>query len=439
MATALVLAVIGATAMLSGGAANAVPPPGTLGSLTLTPATGSDLSLVDVTTSGGCPSTADSYIVTVNGPGGFTNFPIVGNTTVGISHDGPFSAPFGLTMRDAAGLQGVVPGEYDVTLQCIDGFTLQVFGTFTTAMYFTNPTAYTTSAPNPIQTPTRGPTPPPTVYADIFDPPPPPQLSVTPDSPVTANTMETLTASIAVGVFGPGSILFMDNDTNIGSSVPVVAGGASIATTLQPGTHTLTATFTGHCPTDPSRPYIHIACLGGTTSRSTSGVTYVVNPPPSTPSPSPLPGITDTTTTLQVTPNPGFTFFPEFLIARIAPADAVGTVQFFDGNTPLGGGRVPVFGGFAFLTAALPEGTHLLTAMFILINSGGCSTTGGFDGSTPRPCPPPNVPAFTPSTSAPVPLTVQSNFGGLGFWAGNTPSRALPGWSAPGAITFPHR
>jgi hypothetical protein len=212
----------------------------------------------------------------------------------------------------------------------------------------------------------------------------------------------------------------MDNGINIGSSVPVVAGSASITTTLPPGTHTLTAMFAGHCPTG-SYPGFTIGCLGGTTSTS-NAVTYVVNPPPPIPSPTPTSGVTDTTTTLQVAPSPGFTFFPEILTARVAPADAVGTVQFLDGTTPLGR-PAALFGGFARLITTLPAGTHSLTAIFLPPNLGigGCATTAGFDGSTPLPCPASD--GFMPSASAPVSLTVQSLFGGLSFWPLSPPFR----------------
>jgi hypothetical protein len=78
-------------------------------------------------------------------------------------------------------------------------------------------------------------------------------------------------------------------------------------------------------------------------------------------------------------------------VANVSPSNAVGTVQFQDGNTNIGG-PVPVFGGtsiggFTFL----PRGSHSLTAMFT----------------------PTDPTAFAPSTSAPVSLTFKSTFGGL--------------------------
>jgi hypothetical protein len=55
-------------------------------------------------------------------------------------------------------------------------------------------------------------------------------------------------------------------------------------------------------------------------------------------------------------------------VANLAPSNAVGTVQFKDGNTNLGG-PVAVFGGVAvgpFTT--LPPGPHSITAVFTPTN-----------------------------------------------------------------------
>ena len=94
---------------------------------------------------------------------------------------------------------------------------------------------------------------------------------------------------------------------------------------------------------------------------------------------------TATSITLTVAPNPAFQGIPAVRIAIVTPFTAAGTVQFIDGITPLGA-PVPVLAGVAFLiTSALTTGTHTLTAVFT----------------------PTNQTAFGPSTSPPVPLTVQ--------------------------------
>jgi hypothetical protein len=149
-AGALVVAVASGAALLLGGVATAAPPPGSLGSLGLTPATGTDLDNPTVTTSAGCPNTADQFNVVVTGPNGF-NTPVITTSDVGISFTGPFSAKFGQDMKDAAAEQGktLVAGEYDVSLRCVDGLTGDVKGNFTTAMNFSSPTAYTSAGPTP--------------------------------------------------------------------------------------------------------------------------------------------------------------------------------------------------------------------------------------------------------------------------------------------------
>ena len=239
--------------------------------------------------------------------------------------------------------------------------------------------------PTPSPTPTLGPGP---FHTYI-------RLAVTPSSPAPAGTIETLTATVTQDVEltpGFGSLQFMDGSSALGAPAPVFVGDfsgntASITTTLTPGTHSLTAELS---PV-PSFPV-------------SNTVTYVVNPP----TPTPTSGITPTTTTLQIFPDPGYTFLPEILIARVSPINAVGAVQFFDGNTPLGA-PVRVSGGFAWSIARLPQGAHSLTAWFVPTNLGGCTTTAGFlGGPTPLPCPSTNVPAFDMSTSPPVALTVNS-------------------------------
>jgi Big-like domain-containing protein/WD40 repeat protein len=174
-------------------------------------------------------------------------------------------------------------------------------------------------------------------------------LDVTPASPVDAGTSETLTATVTPAVTA-GSVQFHDGTATLGNPMTVTNGSASMTTALPSGIHPLTAVFT---PTNT-------AAFNSSTSPVATNVVHAPNP---TPSP-PAPGITDTTTTLQVAPNPGFTLIPEALIAQVAPFNAVGTVQFVDGIAPLGG-PVPVFGGFAWLMTPLPAGTHSLTAMFI--------------------------------------------------------------------------
>jgi hypothetical protein len=395
MAGLVVLAVIGAAAMLSGGVSNAAPPVGTRGSLMLAPtATPTPATLTADPPSPLGQTGPTKVTLTMRAPGIYAggtwlltdNGKLLVSSSVAQGNDEfrwEWTPPsFGLYHLVATFQPDCAQDQY-----CPPGATA----------------ALTYEVIEAIPTP---------VSVALT-------LTVTPASPVPAGTTETLTATVSPPL---GSVQFYDGDTLINNPT---AGGTdgvvSTTTTLAPGTHTLTA-----ADTPPQPPF---AIPGGSFTFRSPAVTYVVNAPTPTPSPTPIPtpspgptpaaGIPSTTTTLQVAPNPGYSFIPEIFIARVSPFNAVGTVQFWDGNTNVRtnlGDAVPVTGGIALKFATLPKGNHTLTAVFNPANIGGCLGTAGFPGMpTPRPCPNSNVPAFLSSVSSPVSLTVHSLFGGLGF------------------------
>ncbi|MGH3843773.1 MAG: Ig-like domain-containing protein [Pseudonocardiaceae bacterium] len=96
-------------------------------------------------------------------------------------------------------------------------------------------------------------------------------------------------------------------------------------------------------------------------------------------------GARATTTAFMVTPSgPVIQGTPVILVAQVSPANAIGTIQFNDGDTELGMPR-PVIGGFALtVTSKLAKGTHSLTAVFTAADQA----------------------AFGPSMPPPVSLTV---------------------------------
>ncbi|MGH3765476.1 MAG: Ig-like domain-containing protein [Pseudonocardiaceae bacterium] len=96
---------------------------------------------------------------------------------------------------------------------------------------------------------------------------------------------------------------------------------------------------------------------------------------------------TATTTTLHVVPQSAFAGIPMILQANVAPRGAAGTIQFMDGTTALGP-AVPVTLGTALRITTLTTGAHSLTARFT----------------------PSNPAAYSPSTSPPISLTVNSLF-----------------------------
>src|SRR5262249_46663349 len=134
---ALAVAVAAGATALSGVVANAAPPAGTLGGLTLTPATGSDLTAPVARTSRARPTTADSANVLITGPVGAADptfppdnpYPIVTTTKASFSTTDPFDLPFRLNLKDAATDRGktLQAGEYDITARCVRGLTQEVF------------------------------------------------------------------------------------------------------------------------------------------------------------------------------------------------------------------------------------------------------------------------------------------------------------------------
>ncbi|HEY6423396.1 MAG TPA: Ig-like domain-containing protein [Pseudonocardiaceae bacterium] len=336
------VAVAAGGALLAAGVANAAPQPGTLGTLTFTPATGSDLTIPTARTSGPCPTTASAANMEVTGPVGAATqtfppnnpFPIRTTETTSFSTTAAFNIAAGRDLKNAADSRGtqLAAGEYDFTVHCVDQFILTDFGTFTGAIYFTSPTAWQTNNPNAIPTATT--------------------LTTSPVGSANQGDPVTLNAAVSPNT-AAGSVQFKDGANNIGAAVPVANGAASTTTsTLSPGAHQLTAVFT---PTDP-------AAFNGSTS---SAVTFTVNTPAQ-----------NTTTALGVTPaSPAPSGATETLTATVTPSAAVGSVQFKDGTTNIGA-AVPVSGGTAVGTTVLPDGSHSLTAVFTPTNP------ANFTGST---------------------------------------------------------
>jgi hypothetical protein len=257
--------------LLSVGVASAQTPPPNLGTLTLTPATGTDASSISALPSGGCtPEGSDGYNVRVTGPNNFS-FLIVGTTDAGFDKTGPFPVFFGQTMKDASALQDppvpLVAGTYTVTLNCIDTFTTESKGTYTGSLIFSSPTAYTAGGGGPTPTPgTPTPTPVPGTPTPVPGTPTPTPVPVpgtpTPTPAPTPGATATTTKlhvfprffpfqgfpAILIARVSPsdaaGTVQFRDGATNIGDSVPVSGGFAfRITTTLTRGTHSLTAEF----------------------------------------------------------------------------------------------------------------------------------------------------------------------------------------------------
>ncbi|MER6797623.1 Ig-like domain-containing protein [Amycolatopsis mediterranei] len=325
--------------------ASAAVPPGTLGTLTLSPATGLDTTAGVATTSAGCPDTSDAYYMYVYGPGGFTNGLIATTTSsVNFSTTAGFPIQQGLSFKDIAldNSTTVQPGQYTLVASCVDSFSQQVMGTFTKDIWFTDATHFQSTDPNaPVTTTTS--------------------LAVSPASPATQGSPVTLTATVTPASAG-GTVQFKDGAANLGSPVAVSGGTAALTTSaLGTGSHSLTAVFTGGA-----------ANVAGSTSQA---VTFQVNAPVATP----------TTTALSVTPSGTAAQYSSVMLnASVTPAGAAGSIQFTDGGANLGS-PVALAGGTASLSSStLAVGAHTFTAKFV----------------------PANAAAYVASESAGVPLSV---------------------------------
>jgi hypothetical protein len=288
VAAPVVVAVAAGGSLLLGGSANASPAPGTLGTLTMTPATGLDTTIVDATTSGGCDPTSNAASMEVTGPVGATTPVFPPGTTITTTENNtfsttaPFTVPEDVSLKQAADTlhTTIQPGEYDFTVTCRDIDFGTAFGTFTGAIFFTDATHYNNGAtptPTPIVTPTPTPTPtatpvPPTpTPTPIVTPTPTPRPTATPvpptptptprptvtptPTPVVTATSTTLQVipfdfgthlDISIVRVSPndavGSVVLKAGNTIIGGPEAVVGGFAFFINVL-PGTHSLTATF----------------------------------------------------------------------------------------------------------------------------------------------------------------------------------------------------
>jgi uncharacterized membrane protein (DUF441 family) len=187
-------------------------------------------------------------------------------------------------------------------------------------------------------------------------------LAASPASPAVSGISVTFSATVTPTA--AGTVQFKDGANNLGSAQSVVAGQASISTTvLSVGSHSITAVFV---PTDP-------AAFTGSTSPP---LTYVISPAPAQ----------NTTTTLGASPTSPSTAGQSVTFTATVTPTAAGTVQFKDGANNLGSPQSVVAGQASVSTSALSVATHPITAAFT----------------------PANPAAFNASTSTPLSYTVNA-------------------------------
>ena len=183
-----------------------------IGGLIVIPGSGSDLTPIRVRTSAGCPAKANAYEAKMKGRG----FPPVGqvvtaNTKAALSHSFGFDAYFLLIMRDfATRNHTMLGGRYDITVFCIDSFTLKDYGEFTGSLEFTSPTHYEAlGAAKPI-----GPPPPPLKQAADGSALPPQAAALSP--PATSQVMPP-PGETAPGSGSPAPITQSQPGSDVGS------------------------------------------------------------------------------------------------------------------------------------------------------------------------------------------------------------------------------
>ncbi|MFE2171226.1 hypothetical protein ACFXB3_40110, partial [Streptomyces sp. NPDC059447] len=189
-------AVAAVAALVLPAAAETAAPAGTAA---INPATGTDTTSIDLTTSAACPAPATNVLAKVTGKG----FPaegknVVGNSpisTYGQAPSGGIVVPLTMTMRDYANEAGIttLEGRYDLTVVCRKAFGTDTYGEFTGSLWFTSNTEYRTTdpgGPTPTPTATRTPTATPTATATAT-----PTTTATPTGTASPTATPTDTAS----------------------------------------------------------------------------------------------------------------------------------------------------------------------------------------------------------------------------------------------------
>lgn len=295
------------------GVAQAAP---SLGTLTLTPATGTESTGLTATLSAACPAGSTGIVGYMSGPGVTeANGIIQGNRPVATS----FAVSSIFKDIFAANSIAAPSGSYTVRMACIgDDFFTEV-GEFSQTVNFT-PRGGTNNAN----------------YVTVV----PAQDTATVLSQNTASgnfgDSVTFTADATDGV--PGTVQFKDGAADLGAAQAVDAVGVSSLSisNLAVGTHPITAVFT---PTDT-------AAFNASTS---NGVSHVVNAIAT--------GVTLSSNT------PSAQFAPATFTATVSPVVA-GTVTFSEGATVLGSGAVNGTGVATYSTSNLSVGIHAVTAHF---------------------------------------------------------------------------
>ncbi|HET6936151.1 MAG TPA: Ig-like domain repeat protein, partial [Candidatus Angelobacter sp.] len=157
-------------------------------------------------------------------------------------------------------------------------------------------------------------------------------------NPSPFGTSLTFTATIAPGS-ATGSVTFFDGPVAISGAIPLTSNTATFSTSaLSGGIHSITAQYSGDGNFNGSSS----AVLTQTVTRLTTDL--------------------DLELALQDTAFASGT--PLSFMANITPANATGTVVFYDGASPISGAVQLSNGSASFTTSSLSAGTHSITAQY---------------------------------------------------------------------------
>jgi hypothetical protein len=325
-----------ATAILAGmGVAVASTPAFAASGLTFSPETGTNQTLITVTSVGYCPAGDTNFDISVSGSGIDVHPIIAANSALPAQGPTGYTVALSETMATFASEQSVpatLSGAYVFTFNCfLTSTALSPNGTYTGTLTFTTPTSYTDGSTST-------------------------GLGASATGSHAYPTSETLTATVAPAGT-TGTVQFSDGATPVGGAVSVsgagvaalsLDGAAGDPAVPAVGTHNYAATFT---PVPATQN-------GVTLSGSTSGTQQLI--------------VTQTTPaiTLGASSNSLYTNQTETLTAAVGPPGVSGTVTFYNGATALNSSPDPVGAApnnvatYSSQFAASPVGGYNFTAKF---------------------------------------------------------------------------
>ncbi|WP_258195551.1 Ig-like domain-containing protein [Rhodococcus sp. OK519] len=178
-----------------------------------------------------------------------------------------------------------------------------------------------------------------------------------------------------------GTVQFKDNGNNIGSAVQVSNGAATLQHSFtSSGSHSVTAVFTGNA-----------GFVSSTATAQTVTVSNPVVPDAATSTALTVPATTVKGTSITLT-------------ATVNPANAAGTVQFLDGQTPIGGPATVSNGSATLQHSLATSGNHSINAVF----TGGTGFLGSTAAAKSIMVTDPVVADITTTTTLTVPPTAQT-------------------------------